>query len=220
MDKNRKAIWKRLWRLLPALLLMGLIFYFSAEDATASAQSSGNTMLWLLRLFHVSATDAIVESRRILACGPRAPTPLWRTASYIPCSISVSARARISPSTPRLGSFSRSHGRHIRRFRNGNAQPTRSSVGSSTRQAMSCTSILFPAEHVRCATCASIPRGYCSAAEYSHCSTGYAPGTGKKRTAPRGCTEKPASMALGRRSSRESSYFSAAVHSIADLTWI
>lgn len=65
MDKNRKAIGKRLWRLLPALLLMGLIFHFSAEDATASAQSSGNTMLWLLRLFHVSDADAIVENSEL-----------------------------------------------------------------------------------------------------------------------------------------------------------
>ena len=65
MDKYRKAVRKRLWRLLPAILLMALIFHFSAEDATASAQSSGSTMLWLLRLFHVSDTDAIVGNSEL-----------------------------------------------------------------------------------------------------------------------------------------------------------
>ena len=65
MEKGRAAALKKLWRLLPAILLMALIFYFSAEDATASAQSSGNTMLWLLRLFHVSDTDAIVQNSEL-----------------------------------------------------------------------------------------------------------------------------------------------------------
>ena len=65
MEKGRAVSLKKLWRLLPAILLMALIFYFSAEDATASAQSSGNTMLWLLRLFHVSDTDAIVQNSEL-----------------------------------------------------------------------------------------------------------------------------------------------------------
>ena len=65
VEKGKTVSFKKLWRLLPAILLMALIFYFSAEDATASAQSSGNTMLWLLRLFHVSDTDAIVQNSEL-----------------------------------------------------------------------------------------------------------------------------------------------------------
>lgn len=56
---------KKLWRTLPAILLAALIFYFSAEDATASAASSGNTMLWLLRFFHVENTDAIIQNSEL-----------------------------------------------------------------------------------------------------------------------------------------------------------
>ena len=65
LSNGNKATRKKLWRLLPAVLLMALIFHFSAEDATASAQSSGNTMLWLLRLFRVSDTNAIVENSEL-----------------------------------------------------------------------------------------------------------------------------------------------------------
>lgn len=62
MHKDKDAMRKRCWRVLPAIFLMALIFYFSAEDATASAQSSGNTMLWLLRFLRISSTDTIVAN--------------------------------------------------------------------------------------------------------------------------------------------------------------
>ena len=172
MDKNRKAIWKRLWRLLPALLLMGLIFHFSAEDATASAQSSGNTMLWLLRLFHVSDTDAIVENSELYSLLDFCIRKGAHFSLYTALGFFLAFAWTAHPSIPQW---------------------------KRTTYAILCGIFYAASDELH---------------QY------YAPGTGKKRTAPRGCTEKPASMALGRRSSRVSSYFSAAVHSIADLTWI
>ncbi len=65
MEKGNSAVRKRLWRILPAILLMALIFHFSAEDATASAQSSSETMLWLIRFFQVADTDAIVRNSEL-----------------------------------------------------------------------------------------------------------------------------------------------------------
>jgi len=47
-------------RFLPAMLWMAVIFSFSAEDAAASSQSSGNTLEFLMRLFDVDAAEDTV----------------------------------------------------------------------------------------------------------------------------------------------------------------
>lgn len=56
---------EKCWYFIPSILLMGLIFYFSAEDAVSSASSSENTVLWFVRLFRITDPESLASNNEL-----------------------------------------------------------------------------------------------------------------------------------------------------------